>query len=290
MIRTTLEATNAREEIVRALLEDCISEELADKIDNGVWIEKDGQRLCNKKDLSGFMAYACEEAKKQAEKGANCACIDEDTLLGWAIHYFEEESIIGTLYTEGGDKYKPRRVETPKAEIKTATVAKTTDAQTSLFDLYDDIVPEKKEEPETDLEIKTEEENEPPLSPLCAQYMKYRECYPETVIVMRVGDFYEVFGEDSVTLSKELDLTLTSRDSGGEKRMPMIGFPYHRCDTYFNKIREMHDFTVIENENEHKSFTRNLYINKQTGEVLDEEPAAIQTLKAIFGDILEVRL
>ena len=51
-----------------------------------------------------------------------------------------------------------------------------------------------------------------------------------------------------------------------------------------------HDFTVIENEAEHKSFTRNLYINKQTGEVLDEEPAAVQTLKAIFGDILEVRL
>ena len=99
-----------------------------------------------------------------------------------------------------------------------------------------------------------------------------------------------LFRSDSVTLSKELDLTLTSRDSGREKRMPMIGFPYHRCDTYFNKIREMHDFTVIENENEHKSFTRNLYINKQTGEVLDEEPAAIQTLKAIFGDILEVRL
>lgn len=70
---------------------------------------------------------------------------------------------------------------------------------------------------------------------------------------------------------KELDLTLTNRDSGREKRMPMISFPYHRCDEYFNKIREMHDFTVIENETEHTSYTHNLYINKQTGEVLDVE-------------------
>ena len=60
------------------------------------------------------MKYACEEARKLAEKGANCACVEDSVVFGWAIHYFEEDSIEGTLYTIDGEEYKPA----PNAHVR----------------------------------------------------------------------------------------------------------------------------------------------------------------------------
>ena len=53
------------------------------------------------------MKYACDEARKLAEKGANSACIEDSVVYGWAIHFFEEESIVGTLCNADGTEYKP---------------------------------------------------------------------------------------------------------------------------------------------------------------------------------------
>ena len=102
-----LTAQNKQEELILNYLQNNASETLADKINNGTPFEKDGKPLLNKKTLAGFMKYACDEARKLAEKGANSACIDDQTVYGWAIHYFEEESIEGTLYTIDGAEYKP---------------------------------------------------------------------------------------------------------------------------------------------------------------------------------------
>lgn len=108
-----LTAQNKQEELVLKYLQDNASETLADKINNGTPFEKDSKPLLNKKTLAGFMKYACDEARKLAEKGANSACIDDATVYGWAIHFFEEDSIEGTLYTLDGAEYKPtvKRVE-----------------------------------------------------------------------------------------------------------------------------------------------------------------------------------
>ena len=102
-----LEAKNKQEELVLAYLKENASQALADKINNGTPFEKDGKPLRNKKTLAGFMKYACEEAKKLAEKGAIGTYVDDPTVYGWAIHYFEEDSIEGTLYTLDGEEYKP---------------------------------------------------------------------------------------------------------------------------------------------------------------------------------------
>ncbi len=85
-----LTATSKQEELVLAYLQENASEILTEKINNGVYIEKDGKRLLNKKDLKGFMRFACEEARKLAEKGATSACVEDSVVYGWAIHYFEE--------------------------------------------------------------------------------------------------------------------------------------------------------------------------------------------------------
>lgn len=93
MIKLNLTPQNKQEELILTYLQNNASETLADKINNGTPFEKDGKPLINKKTLSGFMKYACNEARKIAEKGASSACVDDATVYGWAIHFFEEESI-----------------------------------------------------------------------------------------------------------------------------------------------------------------------------------------------------
>ena len=90
MTELNLTANDPSQERILEYLKEHASDTLVEKINNGTPFEKDGHPLFNKKTLSGFMKYACEEARKLAEKGANSACVDDVTVYGWAIHYFEE--------------------------------------------------------------------------------------------------------------------------------------------------------------------------------------------------------
>lgn len=137
MIELNLQTSNKQEEIIKEYLENNVSEVLADKINNGVKIIKDNKTLTNKKTLSGFMKYACDEARKQAEKGTNCACIEDKVVFGWAIHYFEEDTIEGNLYNENGTEYKVEKPITktaPKVEVKPQP-KQPEKQQATLFDL-----------------------------------------------------------------------------------------------------------------------------------------------------------
>lgn len=137
MIELNLQISNKQEEIIKEYLENNVSEVLADKINNGVKIIKDNKTLTNKKTLSGFMKYAYEEARKIAEKGSNCACIEDKVVFGWAIHYFEEDAIEGNLYNEDGTEYKvekPITKLTTKVEVKSQQ-KKVESKQSTLFDL-----------------------------------------------------------------------------------------------------------------------------------------------------------
>ena len=121
--------------MIKQYLEENAGEILANKINNGVKITKDNKTLINKKDLDGFMNYANQEARKLAEKGSNCACIEDKVVYGWAIHYFEEDSIEGNLYNEDGTEYKVEiKKTTPKIESKPEP-KKPEKQQTTLFDL-----------------------------------------------------------------------------------------------------------------------------------------------------------
>ena len=137
-MKLNLQATTKEEQKVKAYLEANASEVLAEKINGGVRIQKDGKMLINKKTLAGFMKFACDEAKKQAEKGASSACIDDDTVYGWAVHYFEEDSIEGTLYNEDGTEYKaPMPKVTAKAPAVKTQPKPQPKPQMSMFDLLD---------------------------------------------------------------------------------------------------------------------------------------------------------
>ena len=135
MIKLNLETKSKAQEIIKAYLEENASEILADKINNGVKIQKDNKTLINKKTLDTFMKYACDEARKLANKGTNATCIEDKTVFGWAIHYFEEDSIEGIFYNEDGTEYKNELSAPPK--IEKSVKPKFENKQATLFDLMD---------------------------------------------------------------------------------------------------------------------------------------------------------
>ena len=155
-MKLDLEAKTKEQELVKAYLEENASEVLAEKINNGVRIEKDGKTLINKKTLDGFMKYASSEARKLASNGANSACVEDKVVYGWAVHYFEEDSIEGTLYNEDGSEYKPAPKITDKPVVKPVQQKKNS-AQISMFDFE-----EKEENEQEDQNEEAEVEEETP--------------------------------------------------------------------------------------------------------------------------------
>ncbi len=76
------------------------------------------------------------------------------------------------------------------------------------------------------------------LSPMMQQYAQMKKKYNKHILFYRLGDFYEMFFDDAITVSRELELTLTGRDCGLSERAPMCGVPYHACDVYLKKLIE----------------------------------------------------
>ena len=262
-MKLNLVAKNTSQQAIKDYLENNVSQILADKINNGVQIEKDGKTLLNKKDLDGFWNYASKKARELKHDYE-----DNDTVFGWAIHYFEENELIGSLFNLDGTKYEPPK---PVSTVKTPTVTtppikKNNPAQVSLFDFtetktetldnkvdkkeIDDSIEEELDETvEEEMEKTVKEkvvETKPKGNPIYNTYQDVKDSYVTSVIAMRLGDFYEIFGQDAVTIAKELDLTLVGRDCGLNHRIPMIGFPYHCADNYFDKIAENHSLIAID--------------------------------------------
>lgn len=74
------------------------------------------------------------------------------------------------------------------------------------------------------------------MSPMMQQYVETKKQYHDCILFYRLGDFYEMFFEDAITVSRELELTLTGKDCGLEERAPMCGVPYHAVETYLNRL------------------------------------------------------
>ena len=76
------------------------------------------------------------------------------------------------------------------------------------------------------------------LTPMMQQYMETKKEYKDCILFYRLGDFYEMFFDDALTASKELEITLTGKNCGLEERAPMCGVPYHAVDSYLNRLVE----------------------------------------------------
>ena len=303
-MKLNLEAKTREQELVKAYLEENASYIIADKINNGTPFEKDGKIYTNRKNLDGFMKYATEEARKLASKGANSACIEDKVVYGWAMHYFEEDGIEGTLYNPDGTEYKPE----PKTKMVTVKKdeAKPALQEHTLFDLLEENEEQSEEEKEESItptkvteqsvseqDVQTvEAKPQRQISPLWVKYMEIQSKYPGCILLYRLGDFYEAFGDYAVTLSDELGLTLTSRDFGFEGRVPMIGFPYHAADNYLKKILQRHKVAITETLEDIKLLPEEDKDIEEPEEDFDMsafEPDALAVLSDIFGDIFTLR-
>ena len=319
MIKLNLEAKTREQERVKAYLEANASEVLAEKINEGVKIVKDGKTLINKKTLEGFMKFAQEEARKQVEKGARSACIDDEVVFGWAIHYFEEETIEEQLYNEDGTEVKvaPKKA-TPAPKKETAKTKPKEKQQTTLFDFLetansgtdtdetetdDDDDSDDDEEtvaPDDDDSDKSVEET-PTIpaewqiykpSKLYQTYLNHQAKHPSALLFMQIGDFYEAFGNNAINAGNELNLTITGRDCGLKERVPMVGIPYHAAEPYFYRLSKSYDVMIvdcdnncryIENREDRKIIkTDEFEADEETGEILSYDE-----MRQFDGDIDE---
>lgn len=277
-----LAAKGRDQELILAYLTENASDVLADKINNGVPFEKDGKQLVNRKDLNGFMNFACDEAKKLAEKSARSAAVEDSVVYGWAIHYFEEDTIEGKLFNPDGTEYKPPAPVKKTAAKPTPTVAPAPPKPKSQFSFFD-MLDKKKDEQETEAATQTNAGNvvdstdigpsideiaeslqqamarkqakppeQKPQNTLYEKYITYVNRYPDSVIAMRVGDFYEVFGKKAALIADKANLTLTGRDIGFGQRIPMVGFPCRVADAYIKKIRQSYSVVIVDGDGERK--------------------------------------
>ena len=263
---------------------------LADKINNGVQIVKDGVTLINKKTLDGFFRYATEEARKLVAKDARCACVLDHVVFGWAIHYFEEDEIEGTLYNLDGTEYKTvKPMATPTVTTKSViTKPKKNEGQLSIFDmtLPDD------EPDDTDEDVCDGTDDSDEVQAVCEStsqptaqqvsipiithndtqsstptqqsanthtddkamfYYKYeimQRQYPNNILLYRVGDFYEALDRNAELLARTIGLTLTGLSCGEVGRHPMCGIPYHALDVYVDKIKQHFAITIMDSDND----------------------------------------
>ena len=266
MIKLNLTAENDCHQAIKDYLEQNVSEILAEKINNGVKIKKDEKSFVNKKTLAQFWNYASKKAQEQ-----KTGYVKNETVFGWAIHYFEEDEIIGTLYNEDGSEYKPPKPEYKPVHTPTVSpkIAPPKPKQPSLFDFLSSPEEPPKDEPteEPDNEVKedppceptnnfTVDENGEIVKPFpkkqykpTSVYQKYLDMqkqYPHAVVAYRLGDFYKIFGDNAIKIANALSLTLTGRDCGLENRVPMIGFPYHSAEPYFQKIQQRYSLVVMD--------------------------------------------
>lgn len=75
-------------------------------------------------------------------------------------------------------------------------------------------------------------------TPMMRQYLEIKEKYPEMLIFFRLGDFYEMFFNDAIVASRELEIVLTGRDAGAKEKVPMCGVPYHSVSSYIDRLTE----------------------------------------------------
>lgn len=95
-------------------------------------------------------------------------------------------------------------------------------------------------------------------TPMMRQYLEIKENYPDTLVFFRLGDFYEMFFNDAIVASKELEIVLTARDAGAKERVPMCGVPYHSVSAYLDKLTEKGYKIAIVEQTEDPSLAKGL--------------------------------
>ena len=127
------------------------------------------------------------------------------------------------------------------------------------------------------------EEEKASVSPFYAKYSELQKANPDSIVVYRLGDFYEVMGEKAEQAATVLDLTLTGRDVGLDERIPMCGFPYHVAEQYIEKLLDKVSVVVVEPDKE-PFFIKSHIEEPKTPELEELSPEESEELDRIFSE------
>lgn len=127
------------------------------------------------------------------------------------------------------------------------------------------------------------EEEKASVSPFYAKYSELQKANPDSIVVYRLGDFYEVMGEKAEQAATVLDLTLTGRDVGLDERIPMCGFPYHVAEQYIEKLLDKVSVVVVEPDKE-PVFIKSHVEEPKTPELVELSPEESEEHDRIFSE------
>ena len=127
------------------------------------------------------------------------------------------------------------------------------------------------------------EEEKTTVLPYYAEYLRVQKANPDSIVVYRLGDFYEVMGEKAEQAATVLDLTLTGRDVGLDERIPMCGFPYHVAEQYIEKLLDKVSVVVVEPDKE-PFFIKSHIEKPETSELEELSPEESAELDSIFSE------
>ena len=151
-----------------------------------------------------------------------------------------------------------------------------------IDDTEEDYVTDEPVLPKADEQPVAQEEKTTVL-PYYAEYLRVQKANPDSIVVYRLGDFYEVMGEKAEQAATILDLTLTGRNVGLDERIPMCGFPYHVADRYFGKLTESVSVVVVEPDAEPFKILSRAEARK-TPELVELSPEESEELDRIFPE------
>lgn len=151
-----------------------------------------------------------------------------------------------------------------------------------IDDIDEEYVSDEPVIPKADEQPATSEET-PTVSPFYAEYLRVQKANPDSIVVYRLGDFYEVMGEKAEQAATILDLTLTGRDVGLDERIPMCGFPYHVAEQYIEKLLDKVSVVVVEPDKE-PFFIKSHIEKPKTPELEELSPEESAELDRIFSE------
>lgn len=151
-----------------------------------------------------------------------------------------------------------------------------------IDDIDEEYVSDEPVIPKADEQPAAEEEKTTVL-PYYAEYLRVQKSNPDSIVVYRLDDFYEVMGEKAEQAAEILGLTLTGRNVGLPERVPMCGFPYHVADRYFGKLTESVSVVVVEPDAEPFKILSRAEVRK-TPEIVELSPEESEELDRIFSE------
>ena len=151
-----------------------------------------------------------------------------------------------------------------------------------IDDIDEEYVSDEPVIPKADEQPATSEET-PTVSPFYAEYLRVQKANPDSIVVYRLGDFYEIMGENAEQAATILDLTLTGRNVGLPERVPMCGFPYHVTEQYIEKLLDKVSVVVVEPDKE-PFFIKSHIKEPKTSELVELSPEESEELDRIFSE------